>query len=132
TAKGKTSLYDAVYLGLNKLKDSRNAKKALLLITDGEDNHSRYTFANVRESAREKNVEIYAVGVLSSDSLDGRAALDQLTQITGGRAFFPFDRSDISTYCQTIAKELKSQYVLGYYPTNTARDGAWRKVRVKV
>ena len=87
--KGSTALYDAVYLGLNKLKESNNPKKALLLITDGEDNRSRYTFSNVRDFIREQDVQLYAIGILDPATGAGRDALAQLTDMTGGRAFFP-------------------------------------------
>jgi len=131
STKGNTALYDAVYLGLNKLKEGHNTKKALLLITDGEDNQSRYSYSNVRDFLREQNVQLYAIGIL--DPLgSGREALVQLADITGGRAFFPNAAYEMSDICKRIATELKHQYVLGYRSTNTAKDGAWRKIRVKV
>jgi Ca-activated chloride channel family protein len=131
-AKGSTALYDAVYLGLNKLKQSNNPKKALLLITDGEDNRSRYSFGDVRSFVREQDVQLYAIGILDPATGAGRDALVQLTDITGGRAFFPGSAYEMSDICKKIAAELKNQYVIGYRSTNTARDGAWRKIRVKV
>jgi Ca-activated chloride channel family protein len=130
--KGSTALYDAVYLGLNKLKESNNPKKALLLITDGEDNRSRYSFGDVRSFIREQDVQLYAIGILDPVTGAGRDALAQLTDITGGRAFFPGSAFEMSDICKKIAAELKNQYVIGYGSTNTAKDGAWRKVRVKV
>jgi len=130
--KGNTALYDAVYLGLNKLKESSNTKKALLLITDGEDNQSRYTFSDVRNFIREQNVQLYAIGILDPATGAGREALVQLTEMTGGRAFFPNAAYEMSDICRKIAAELKNQYVLGYRPTNAGKDGAWRKIKVKV
>ena len=130
--KGSTALYDAVYLGLNKLKESNNPKKALLLITDGEDNRSRYSFGDVRSFIREQDVQLYAIGILDPATGAGRDALAQLTDITGGRAFFPGSAYELSDICKKIAAELKNQYVIGYRSTNTAKDGAWRKIRVKV
>jgi len=130
--KGSTALYDAVYLGLNKLKESNNPKKALLLITDGEDNRSRYSFSDVRSFIREQDVQMYAIGILDPATGAGREALEQLTTITGGRAFFPGSAYDMPEICKKIAAELKNQYVIGYRSTNTAKDGAWRKIRVKV
>jgi len=130
--KGNTALYDAVYLGLNKLKESNNTKKALLLITDGEDNQSRYSFSEVRSFVREQNVQLYAIGILDPATGVGRDALVQLTEITGGRAFFPNAAYEMSDICKKIAAELKNQYVLGYRPTNGGKDGAWRKIKVKV
>ena len=131
-AKGSTALYDAVYLGLNKLKHSNNPKKALLLITDGEDNRSRYSLGDVRSFVREQDVQLYAIGILDPATGAGRDALVQLTDITGGRAFFPGSAYEMSDICKKIAAELKNQYVIGYRSTNTAKDGAWRKIRVKV
>lgn len=129
--KGSTALYDAVYLGLNKLKESANPKKALLLITDGEDNRSRYSFNNVRDFLREQDVQLYAIGILNSTG-DGRDALAQLTEVTGGRAFFPGLAFEMPDICKKISTELKNQYVLGYRSTNTAKDGTTRKIKVQV
>jgi len=112
--KGSTALFDAVYLGLNKLKESNNPKKALLLITDGEDNRSRYSFGDVRSFIREQDVQLYAIGILDPATGAGRDALAQLTDITGGRAFFPGSAYEMSDICKKIAAELKNQYVIGY------------------
>ena len=130
--KGSTALYDAVYLGLNKLKESSNTKRALLLITDGEDNRSRYSFGNVRDFLREQDVQLYAIGILDPVSGAGREALSQLTDITGGRSFFPGAAYEMSDICKRISAELKNQYVIGYFSTNTAKDGTFRKLKVKV
>lgn len=130
--KGSTALYDAVYLGLNKLKESNNPKKALLLITDGEDNRSRYSFSNVRDFLREQDVQLYAIGILDPATGAGRDALAQLTDVTGGRAFFPGASFEMSDICKKISTELKNQYVLQYRSTNTAKDGTVRKIRVQV
>ena len=132
SVKGSTALYDAVYLGLNKLRESHNQKKALLLITDGEDNHSRYSFSNVRDFIREQDVQMYAIGIVDPVTGVGEDALLQLADITGGRAFFPTNVADLPDICRKIAAELKYQYVLGYQSTNRAKDGSWRKIRVKV
>jgi len=130
--KGSTALYDAVYLGLNKLKESTNTKKALLLITDGEDNRSRYSYGNVRDFIREQDVQLYAIGILDPATGAGREALVQLTEITGGRSFFPAASYEMPDICKRISAELKNQYVIGYRSTNTAKDGAWRKIKVKI
>jgi len=133
-AKGRTALYDAVYMGLSKLEQGNNAKRALLLITDGEDNRSRYTFSNVREFVKEKDVQMYAIGITNgfSDaaSEQGRALLRDLASISGGNSFFPSSVYNLEEICRNIAKELKYQYVLGYQSTNTAKDGEWRKIKV--
>jgi Ca-activated chloride channel family protein len=136
--KGMTSMYDAVYVGLEKLKDGTQPKKALLLITDGEDNRSRYSFSNVREFVKEQDVQIYAIGIVSDwgsqlgSGRTGRSSIEELSDITGGHAFFPDSVYDLEDICTKIAVELKNQYVLGYRSTNEARDGKWRKIKVDV
>ncbi len=137
-AKGMTAMYDAVYLGLEKLKDGSNPKKALLLITDGEDNHSRYTFSNVKEYVKEQDVQLYAIGIVDSwgsqlgTGQTGRALIEDLAELTGGRAFFPDSVYELDDICTKIAVELKNQYVVGYHSTNEAKDGKWRKLRMQV
>jgi len=137
-AKGMTAMYDSVYLGLEKLKDGSNPKKALLLITDGEDNRSRYTFQNVKEFVKEQDVQIYGIGIVDdwnsqlSAGRTGRALIEELAELTGGRAFFPDSVYDLEDITTKIAVELKNQYVVGYHSTNEAKDGKWRKLRMKV
>jgi Ca-activated chloride channel family protein len=137
-AQGMTALYDAVYLGLEKVKQGRNPKKALLMITDGQDNRSRYTFRNVREYVRESDVQLYAIGIVDSYNSQlglgrmGRSLIEELSDVTGGRSFFPnsvFELEDITT---RIAVELKNQYVIGYMSTNQDTDGEWRDIQVRV
>jgi len=137
-AKGMTALYDAVYMGLEKLQEGTNPKKALLLISDGEDNRSRYTFSNVREFVKEQDAQIYAIGIVSDfnsqlgSGRTGRALIEELSEITGGRAFFPDSVYELEDICAKIAVELKNQYVLGYRSTNEAKDGKWRKLNLKI
>jgi len=133
-AKGRTALYDAVYRGLAKLEGGNNQKRALLLITDGEDNRSRYTFSNVREFVKEKDVQMYAIGITSGwsdgSAEQGRSLLRDLASISGGNSFFPSSVMSLENICRNIATELKYQYVLGYHSTNQAKDGEWRKIKV--
>jgi len=137
-AKGMTAMYDSVYVGLEKLKEGTNPKKALLLITDGEDNRSRYTFQNVKDFVKEQDVQIYGIGIVDewnsqlSAGHTGRAMIEELADLTGGRAFFPDSVYELEDICTKIAVELKNQYVLGFHSTNGAKDGKWRKLRVKV
>jgi Ca-activated chloride channel family protein len=137
-AKGMTSLFDAVYMGLEKLRGGTNTKKALLVITDGEDNHSRYNFSDVKEFARERDVQIFAIGIVDPvsstlvEGSNGRAIVEDLVGITGGRAFFPESVYELEDICAKIAIELKNQYVIGYHPSNTEKNGKWRKIHVKV
>jgi Ca-activated chloride channel family protein len=122
--QGDTAMYDAVYLALSEVRKGRNPKKALLLITDGEDNHSRYSRHDIREFARESDVQIFSIDL-------GRALIADLSDMTGGHSFHghPDQLEDI---CGKIAQELKNQYVVGYASTNTNKDGKYRKVRVRV
>jgi Ca-activated chloride channel family protein len=137
-AKGMTALYDSVYLGLEKLKEGSNPKKALLLITDGEDNRSRYTFSNVKEFVKEQDVQIYSIGIVSDFSSQlgsgriGRGLIEELSELTGGRSFFPDSVYELEDICTKIAIELKNQYVIGYNSTNQAKDGKWRKLSMKI
>jgi len=137
-AKGMTAMYDSVYVGLEKLKEGTNPKKALLLITDGEDNRSRYTFQNVKDFVKEQDVQIYGIGIVDewnsqlSAGHTGRAMIEELADLTGGRAFFPDSVYELEDICTKIAVELKNQYVLGFHSTNGAKDGKWRKLRVRV
>jgi Ca-activated chloride channel family protein len=137
-AKGMTALYDAVYLALEKVDEGSNPKKALLMITDGEDNRSRYTFGNVREFVKESDVQIYAIGIVNNWNSQlamgrtGRALIDELSEVTGGRSFFPNSVYELEDITTKIAVELKNQYVIGYFSTNERKDGKWRKVQVKV
>jgi Ca-activated chloride channel homolog len=123
-ANGSTALYDGIYLGLSELKRGQNPKKALLLITDGEDNHSRYSRGDIREFIREADAQIYVIDM-------GRALLGDIADMTGGHSYHA-SVDDLEDICEKIALELKSQYVIGYESTNTNKDGKYRKVRVRV
>src|SRR5438093_5007045 len=123
-AEGATALYDAVYLGLSKLKSGQHPKKALLLITDGEDNHSRYSRGDLREIVRESDAQIYVIDL-------GRALIGDLAEMTGGH-LYRATVNDLEDTCEKIALELKNQYVIGYESTNGNKDGKFRKLRVKV
>lgn len=120
-AKGSTALYDAVYVGMEKVRKGTNSKRALLVITDGEENHSRYSFSSLREFVKEQNVQIFSIGATGPINL--------LTELTGGYAFNGLGLDDI---CQKIAVELKNEYIIGYRSTNRSKDGRFRKVQVKV
>jgi VWFA-related protein len=123
-AEGATALYDAIYLGLAQLKRGQNPKKALLLITDGEDNHSRYSRGDIRDFVREADAQIYIIDL-------GRSLIGDIAEMTGGHSFRT-SVDDLQEICEKIALELKSQYVIGYESTNTSRDGKFRKVRIRV
>ena len=128
---GRTALYDAVYLGLDQIKKAKNEKKALILITDGEDNSSRYSAAEVREFAKESDVQIYAIGEEGKLGY-GRSEIQNIVGLTGGRAFFPNNFNELDYYIDLVHAELRNQYVLGYTPSNKNRDGKWRRIRIKL
>jgi Ca-activated chloride channel homolog len=123
-AEGSTALYDAIYLGLAELKRGQNPKKALLLITDGEDNHSRYSRGDIREFVREADAQIFVIDL-------GRALLGDLAEMTGGHSYHT-TVDDLEDTCEKIALEIKNQYVIGYESTNTNKDGKYRKLRVRL
>lgn len=123
-ASGATALYDAVYLGLSKVRSGQNPKKALLLITDGEDNHSRYSLGDIRQFVRESDVQIYIIDL-------GRALVGELADMTGGHSYRG-SVHDLADICEKIALEIKSQYLLGYHSTNTVKDGKFRKIRIRM
>jgi Ca-activated chloride channel homolog len=135
--KGRTALLDAIYLGVSKMRQAKYAKKALLIISDGGDNHSRYTEGEIRSMVKEADVLIYAIGIYdhffpTDEERLGPSLLSDITELTGGRAFTidnPNDLADVST---KIGIELRNQYVLGYRPKNPNRDGKWRKIKVKL
>lgn len=137
--KGQTALYDASYLGIEKVKLGRHQKRAILLISDGQDNSSRYTYGELRKQLKEANVQIYSIGIVemgggagSSLDLQGQGILEEISQTTGGKAFFPRSAAELEDATTRIALELRHQYSIGYVPTNEKRDGKWRKISVKV
>ena len=137
-AAGSTTLFDAIYLALEKMKQSSHSKKAILLITDGEDTHSRYSLTNVHEAVKESDVQIFAIGIVNSFYSDlargrtGRGVLEKITTMTGGSAYFPNSVYELEDICTKIAIGLKNQYILGYSPTNQTQDGRWRKIKIKM
>ena len=139
-AKGRTSLLDAVYMSLHKMKKARNARKALLIISDGGDNSSRYTETEIRNLVRETDVQIFAIGIFepfssrgrTAEELNGPGLLNELAQQTGGRHLPVENLNDLPDIAAKIGIALRNQYVLGYSPLNKERDGKYRKVQVKL
>ncbi len=136
--KGNTALYDAAYLAVEKVAQGRHNKRALLIISDGQDNSSRYTYKELRNRVKEADVQVYAIGITdpASDSLSGfgRSLLEEMTRMTGGRAFFPsaYNEPELVEICTRIALELRHQYSIGFYPSNVESDSKWHKVQIKV
>ncbi|HEX8634813.1 MAG TPA: VWA domain-containing protein [Pyrinomonadaceae bacterium] len=135
--KGQTALYDACYLGVEKVTRGTHPKRALLVISDGQDNSSRYTFNELRRVLKESDVLIYAIGIVdrgdqTSFGVAGQAILDELAGVSGGRAFFPDTAAEMNEIFERIAIELRYQYSIGYKPKNFVNNGKWHKLKVKV
>jgi Ca-activated chloride channel family protein len=135
--KGRTALLDAIYLGISKMRSAEHSKKALLIISDGGDNRSRYTDGEIKNVVREADVQLYAIGIydFTPPTLEeqyGPSLLTEITEVTGGRAFPIYDVNELADVATKIGIELRNQYVIGYRPTNGTRDGKWRKIKVKL
>ncbi len=129
--KGSTALFDAVYVGLEKMRDAMHPKRALIVVTDGEDNSSRYTFNEVRDMARESPVQIYVIGERGEVGY-GAGVIKELVRLSGGRPFFPTSLTQLDYFADLIHTELRSQYVLGYRSTDRSPGDDWRKIKVKL
>jgi len=134
---GRTALLDAIYLGLNKMKAAKYQRKALLIISDGGDNHSRYTQREVFSITKESDVMMYGIGIFdrhftTQEELEGPELMDRLTTLTGGRAFTVDNPNDLPQVAHAIGMELRNQYVIGYHPQDAPHDGKWHKIKVKL
>jgi VWFA-related protein len=139
-AKGRTALLDGVYLAMSEMKKANNPRKAILILSDGGDNSSRYTESEIRNLVRESDVQIYAIGIFeafgarsrTAEELGGPTLLSELAEQTGGRHFPVENVNDLPDIAAKIGIELRSQYVLGYTPSNLIKDGKYRRVEVKL
>jgi Ca-activated chloride channel family protein len=139
-AKGRTALLDGIYMALNHMKKARNTRKAILVLSDGGDNSSRYTESEIKNLVREADVQIYAIGIFepvsarsrSAEELAGPGLLSEIAEQTGGRHFPVENLNDLPDVAAKIGIELRNQYVIGYVPNNTTRDGKYRRVQVKI
>lgn len=134
---GNTALYDAVYLGVEKVMRGAYQKRVIILISDGEDNDSRYGFDELRRRLRESDAIVYSIGTITNflprkGALDGRETLEELASASGGKAFFPRSASAMSEAFERIALELRHLYSIGYRPENFAADSKWHHVKIKV
>ena len=129
-AKGSTALYDGVYLGLEKARQGRHKKKALLIISDGEENSSRYNGRELREMLKEADVPVYGIGI--SQLYQGMGTLQSLSGWSGGMTFAPADEPQTRDIYTRIALMLRHQYAIGFYPTDAAAVVDWHKVRIMV
>lgn len=133
--RGETALYDATYLGVEKVASGSRSRRAILLITDGNDTCSRYTFKDLRRSLQESDVVLYAVGILSfsrSEARAGRTTLKELAAVSGGKAFFPDGTAEMMEAFERIALDLRSQYSIGYRPTDLTGDRRWHRIKIGV
>jgi Ca-activated chloride channel homolog len=139
-AKGRTALLDGVYLAMNEMKKARNPRKAILVISDGGDNSSRYTESEIKNLVREADVQVYAIGIFEPvssrgrtvEELSGPGLMSELAEQTGGRHFPVENLNELPDVAQKIGIELRNQYMLGYTPSNPERDGKYRRVNVKL
>jgi Ca-activated chloride channel homolog len=135
--KGRTALLDAIYLGVSKMRQAKYQKKAMLIISDGGDNHSRYTEGEIKSMVKEADVLVYAIGIYdhymaTPEEALGPSLLGEVSELTGGRSFTIDNPNDLADVATKIGIELRNQYVLGYRPKSPGHDGKWRKIKVKL
>jgi Ca-activated chloride channel homolog len=136
---GSTALFDAAYLGVEEVKRGRHKKRALLIISDGRDNRSQYSFEELERELKESDIQVYCIGIVEyfgeyAEWSDERGAdiLKKLAKTTGGKAFFPRLNHELDDAITRIALELRRQYSIGYVPSNFKRDGKWRKIKLRI
>jgi Ca-activated chloride channel family protein len=135
--KGRTALLDAIQMGLRKMESAKYGKRALLIISDGGDNHSRYSEKEIKSLAKESDVMIYSIGVFdryvpTMEEAQGPELLTQITEPTGGRAFTVESATEMPEIARHIGMELRTQYVLAYRPQDVPHDGRWHRIKVKL
>jgi Ca-activated chloride channel family protein len=135
--KGRTALLDAIYLGMTEVRRASHVRKALLIISDGGDNRSRFKSGEIKNLAMEADVQIYSISIFNSvfktlEEERGQRLLTQLADVTGGRAFTVRKINELPEIAAQIARELRNQYVLGYRPSSSVRDGKWHRIKVKL
>lgn len=135
---GYTALLDAIYLAAAQMRNARYSRHALLIISDGGDNNSRYRFREIKEMLQESDIEVYALGLFDSgvfntyEEFMGKRWLGQITDATGGRTLAVDNMARVPEAAATISRELRNQYILGYTPSKVAANGKWQKIRVLV
>src|SRR6266481_4682638 len=140
SGKGRTALLDAMYLGLSEMRTARNSKRALLIISDGGDNNSRYNEKDIKRLVREANTQLYSIGIFdpfgnrsrTPEELNGPSLLNEVTELSGGRAFSVENVNDLPDIATKIGSELRNQYTLGYRPSDKSHDARWRKIKIKL
>ncbi len=139
-AKGRTALLDGLYMAMKQMKKAHNPRKAVLIISDGGDNSSRYTESEIKKLVRETDVQVYGIGIYESmagrgrtaEELSGPGLLTELAEQTGGRQYAVENLNELPDVAAKIGIELRNQYVLGYTPTNLEKDGKYRRVKVTI
>ncbi len=139
-SKGRTALLDSVYLAMHEMKKAHNPRKALLIISDGGDNSSRYTETEIKNAVREADVQIFAIGIFEAmanrsrtpEEASGPSLLNELAEQTGGREYPVENVAELPDIAAKIGIELRNEYILGYTPKNRERDGKYRRVQVKL
>lgn len=135
---GSTALLDAVYLGVSKLRHAQYPRRALVIISDGGDNASRYKLREIKSIVAESDVMVYAIGIFGTtpfktfEEAMGKRWLSAMTDVTGGRTTTVKDLTKLPEECALLSRELRTQYVLGYHPSGIAADGRWHKIKVVV
>src|ERR1700747_373737 len=137
--KGRTALLDAIYLGLSQMRGAHNAKRALLILSDGGDNHSRYSEKDIKRLVREANTQLYSIGIFerfgnrsrTPEELNGPSLLNEVTELSGGGAFSVENINDLPDIATKIGSELRNQYILGYRPSDKSHDARWRKIKLR-
>ena len=135
--ENRTALIDAIYLGVDKLKQAKYERKAILIISDGGDNRSRYTEGELRRVVRESDVQIYSIGIFdqyapTTEEQMGPILLTDICDMTGGRMFRVLDINDLGDIASRISAELRNEYVIGYRPSQVKQDGNWRKLKIRL
>ena len=138
--KGRTALLDSIYLGLSQMRGARHPKRALLILSDGGDNHSRYQESDIKRLVKEADTQLYAIGIFdplrnrsqTTEELNGPSLLSEITEMTGGRVFAVENLNELPDVATKISLELRNQYVLGYRSSKKAHDGRWRKIKIKM
>ena len=135
-SRGSTALRDAILGSLDHLKKASKDKKVLLVVTDGEDNASRNSLEKMIREVQKTDTVIYTIGLLGQENKKeakrARKALEQIAAASGGLSYFPENVDDVHSICEQVAHDIRNQYILAYYPTNTSRDGTFRSVSVAV
>jgi len=135
-SRGSTALYDAIIGSLDHLKKASKDKHVLLIVTDGEDNSSHYSLERTIRDIQKTDTVIYTIGLLSQESKKSakkaRKALEDIAKASGGIAYFPENVEDVHNICEQVAHDIRNQYTLAYYPTNSKKDGTFRTVSVEV